>query len=88
VVQVPRVHRFWSFSSPTWLMCCVSTNFEKLGETHPNTQAIFTSVASFNAHTKSVGIPNNDQLSLQWAASRIFPWAHNCHRAVILSVWM
>jgi hypothetical protein len=47
-----------------------------LGAPHPDTQAIFTSVASFNALTKSDTIPR---------VSRPFP-SHNCHRAVLLSV--
>jgi hypothetical protein len=41
---------------------------------HPDTQAIFISVASFNAHRRNLtqfrGYPGR---SLQWAASHLFP---------------
>jgi hypothetical protein len=40
---------------------------------HPDTQAIFTSVASFNALTKSDTIPRQPGSSLQRAASNLFP---------------
>jgi hypothetical protein len=55
---------------------------------HPDTQAIFTSVASFNALTKSD--------TIQWVSRPVpstkeplpaYSRAGNCHLAVLLSVW-
>jgi hypothetical protein len=53
---------------------------------HPDTQAIFTSVASFNALTKSDTIQRVSRPFPSKSRFPPIPRAHNCHGAVLLSV--
>jgi hypothetical protein len=54
---------------------------------HPHTRAIFTSVASFNALTKSDTIPWVSRPFHSKSRFLPIPRGHNCHRAVLLSDW-
>jgi hypothetical protein len=76
--------------TPQWDGKCVHRRGTEPGPPawHPDTQATFTSVASFNALTKSDTI---QRVSRPFPSKNRFPpipRARNCRRAVLLSVWI